>query len=718
MYLFLLLLVVAGAGVGYLVLNPPSDLIRQKLAEQVKAKTGRDLVIAGPTSFSVFPALGISMRDVSLSGPPGMGGKLISMAALDVSVKAMPLLKGEIGVKQLVLKRPVFDLRIDKGGNKNWNFAELAGFAQYAQAEAPTATDGTEMQPPASGGIALPRRLADVKKLELDDVHIDDGTLRFTDDRSGKVQEVSAVNVKLVLKSLTTPLTANGDLKWQGQKIDFDGKLSNAKLVLEEKPAALVFTASNPLVSASYDGSVLLKDGADLQGKIETKSASVRALAKWLGTQLPQVSGFGPLSLTGDLRTNGNVTSLSNANVGLDGATATGGVTVTTGGARPYVQANLKLSELNLNKYMTGAAAAAAANAEPTANAKTAPVPAQKPTKPAAGGDDIENLLKAPPAKVYGYEARDGWSSEPINTSLLGVVDTDSKLQIGRLIFNDIKVGQSALTVALKNRVMKTSFDDVQLYDGHGKGFLNVDGTAKAANIGANFALDGLSALPFLTDAADMKWLSGKAKLGLQLAATGGNQLQLVQSLNGKADVKFNNGAIVGFNLPGAIRGISQGKLTGLKNSPAEKTDFSEMAATFNITNGVAQNQDLSLVSPLLRVGGAGAVQLPQRTVDYTVKPKLVASLEGQQGASALNGLEIPVRISGPWAKPSFEPDLKGVLADPSKALDAVKQIGKQFKGKSASEIANELLGKKSGDDATGSTSNAKDLLNKFLKPQ
>ncbi|MEQ1653534.1 MAG: AsmA family protein [Hyphomicrobium sp.] len=720
MYLFLLVLIVAGAGIGYLIVNPPSDLIRTTIAEQVKAKTGRDLIVAGPAAFSFYPGLGVTLKDVSLSGPPGSNGKLVTMAELDVNIKTMPLINRNVEVRRLIVRKPVFDLRVDKAGKKNWNFAELVDPRQYAQTAAPTATDAaTDDQTSAHRGVALPKRLSDIDHLQMDDVRIEDGTVRFTDERSGKTQEVKAVNVNLALKSLQAPLTVDGDLAWQGEKIDFNAKLTSAKAILEEKPARLVFAAQNRLINSSFDGNVLIKDGADLEGQVTTKSASVRGIAKWLGTDLPPVAGFGPLSLAGTLKTNGNVTSLSNANFGLDGATATGTVAVTTGGVRPYVQANLKISELDLNKYMTTAAGGGGKAAPAVA---PAPAPAQKSLKPAAGapasGDAIENLLNEPKAKVYGYEQRSGWSSEPFNMALLGVADTDAKLQVGRLLFNNIKVGQSSLTVALKNRILKTSFDEVQMYEGHGKGFLNVDATGKAANIGANFALDGLAALPFLKDAAAMEWVSGTAKVGLQLAATGASQLQLVQALNGKADVKFNNGAIVGFNLPGAIRGISQGKFSGLKKAPTEKTDFSELGASFNIVNGVAQNQDLSMVSPLLRVTGAGAAQIPARTVDYTVKPKIVASLEGQQGAQALNGLEIPVRITGSWDKPNIEPDLKGILNDPNKALETVKEIGKQFKGKSANEIVDGLLGKKSGDGATGSTSGAKDLLNKFLKPQ
>ena len=722
MYFFLLILIVVGAGVGYLIINPPSELIRTTIARQVKEKTGRDLVVSGPAAFSFYPGLGVRLSDVSLSGPPGAQGNLVTMSALDVNIKTMPLINCNVEVRRIIVRQPVFDLRVDKGGKKNWNFAELAPPVRYAQAESADAPVSDAAPPSAfdgQRGISLPKSLNDIDHLQFDDVRIEDGTVRYTDERSGKSQEVNAINVSLALKSLQAPLTVNGDLGWHGEKLDFNAKLTSAKAILEERPARLVFAAQNRHLNSSFDGSVLVKDGADVDGQITTKSESVRELAKWLGTELPVVQGFGPLSIAGQLTTSGNVTSLSNANFGLDGSTATGNVSVTTGGVRPYVKASLRISELDLNKYMThggGGAAKEASTEEP------APGPPQAPAKPAEAApesDAIENLLKQPATKVYGYEQRAGWSSVPFNMALLGVADTDAKLQVGKLIFNDIKVGASTMTVALKNRVMKTSFDEVQLYDGHGTGFVNVDATGAAANIGANFALDGLSALPFLTDAADMKWLAGKAKVGMQLAASGANQLQLVETLNGKTEVKFTDGAIVGFNVPGAIRGISQGKLGGLKAAPTEKTDFSELSASFNVVNGVATNQDLQMVSPLLRVTGGGSVQLPPRTVDYTIKPKVVASLEGQQqSAQALNGIEIPVRISGSWAKPKIEPDLKGVLSDPNKAMETVKEIGKQFKGKNANEIVDQLLGKKNADGSNGSSSNAKELLNKFLKQQ
>ncbi len=316
---------------------------------------------------------------------------------------------------------------------------------------------------------------------------------------------------------------------------------------------------------------------------------------------------------------------------------------------------------------------------------------------------------------------RAGWSSEKLNLALLNVADGNARVNVGKIRFKNITVGKSAVAIAVKDHAMQATFDDVELYDGHGKGVVTVDGSAGTAKLGANVNLQSVSALPFLKDAANFEWVAGKANVTFQLTADGSSQLQLVETLNGKANFFFADGAVVGFNLPGAIRGLSHGNLAGFRKSPSEKTDFSALGATFTVTDGVAQNEDLQLVSPMLRVTGAGTIHMPERTVDYTVKPKLVASLQGQQGEAATSGIEIPVRITGSWDKPSYRADLKGVLSDPGKAVEAIKELGQKLKGKNGDEIVDKVFGK-SEDDPTGATERrkrkAKEFLNKFLGNQ
>lgn len=718
-YFFLIVLFVGGAGVGYLVLNPPSDFIRQKIAEQIKARTGRDLVVSGPATFAFFPELGVSLHDVSLSAPSGMDGTLLHAEALQVSVEPMSVLHQRPKINAVTLRQPVFDFHVDSKGRKNWKFALERAPTQVAELQrAGTLRDSGAFDLAAADvdGDGNAAAVPAISNVQLDNVSIEDGTFRFSDDRTGRKSQVSGVNAKLGLPSLESPLVANGNFVWRDQRLDFDGKIENVRGLLMNAPAHLTFSTKNGLINASYDGDLTVRDGAVLDGQVSATADSARHLAEWFGSRLPPVSGFGPLSIVGKLQTADNVTVFSNATFSLDGETAKGTVKVTTGGVRPVVEANLAISSLDLNKYLTNAVVGGTLATE-SSNEPAALLPAAPTTPPATAPDEIQNLLQKQGTKVYAFEQRAGWSSERLNLTLLGLADGKAQLSIGRLQFKNVSIGQSSVDVAVNNRAMQATFNDVALYEGHGRGVLTLNGSAGTANIGANFNLDSVSALPFLRDAANFGWVAGNANVKLQLAANGASQLQLIESLNGTAGFQFSNGAIVGFNLPGALRGLSQGNFGALRTSPSEKTDFSALAANFTVQNGVAHNQDLQLVSPLLRASGSGVVQMPQRTVDYTVKPKLIASLEGQGGDTQAAGIEVPVRITGSWDHPSYHPDLNGVLADPNKTMDAIKNIGKKLKGKNSDEIVDSLFGKNGdGDPQTEKTKKkAKKLLNQFF---
>src|SRR5205085_11502872 len=82
-----------------------------------------------------------------------------------------------------------------------------------------------------------------------------------------------------------------------------------------------------------------------------------------------------------------------------------------------------------------------------------------------------------------------------------------------------------------------------------------------------------------------------------------------------------------------------------------EKTDFSELNATFRIADGVARNSDLDLKSPFLRLGGEGAIDIGRGRVDYLARATVIATPKGQDAGdmALLRGLTVPVKLSGPF---------------------------------------------------------------------
>jgi len=89
-------------------------------------------------------------------------------------------------------------------------------------------------------------------------------------------------------------------------------------------------------------------------------------------------------------------------------------------------------------------------------------------------------------------------------------------------------------------------------------------------------------------------------------------------------------------------------------------------------TRGRSQKE---LVSALT---GKGKVDLPMRTVNYRLEPKIVASTTGQGGDAGALGISVPVIVEGPWDNISYAPDLTGVIGDVVK--QPVKLIGEVVK--------------------------------------
>jgi AsmA protein len=140
--------------------------------------------------------------------------------------------------------------------------------------------------------------------------------------------------------------------------------------------------------------------------------------------------------------------------------------------------------------------------------------------------------------------------------------------------------------------------------------------------------------------------------------------------------VQFLDGAVRGINLAAMVRNI-QGAFLDPEARKQQKTDFAELGGTYTIKSGILTNQDLELKSPLLRVTGKGTVNLPQRTVNYRVEPKAVASATGQGGASDVSGIMVPVIVEGPWDNLSYKPDLAGAIGGVARerALEQLQRV-------------------------------------------
>src|SRR6267143_3691827 len=257
----------------------------------------------------------------------------------------------------------------------------------------------------------------------------------------------------------------------------------------------------------------------------------------------------------------------------------------------------------------------------------------------------------------------------PVDLSGLKGLNAQGQLQVGALQVQGLKLSRLKAQLKAAGGRAEISPHSASLYEGELSGALSLDGNAN--RIALRETLINVSVGPLLRDAAQQDRLEGRGDVALDVTAAGASVNTMKRSLAGSAKVHLRDGAIKGINIAELLRKARAvaGKQSGQAADSKERTDFSELSASFTIKNGVAHNEDLDIKSPLLRIGGSGDIDIGRSTLSYVVKASIVATAKGQGGKELdkLAGLTVPVKLGGPLDAMNYEVDYRAVAGDLAK---------------------------------------------------
>jgi AsmA protein len=296
---------------------------------------------------------------------------------------------------------------------------------------------------------------------------------------------------------------------------------------------------------------------------------------------------------------------------------------------------DLNIDKLNLDRYLA------------SSEKKKDPAPAKKDETP-----------KKPEADV------------PVDLSGLKGLNAKGRVEIGALQVQGLKLAAVKTEIRAAEGRAEIGPHSANLYEGSLSGSLALDGNAN--RVVAKETLSSVAIGPLLRDFAQQDRLEGKGNLTLDVNAAGKTVNGMKSSLGGTAKVQLRDGAIKGVDIGAIINKARSalGSQSAQGGDSKEKTDFSELSASFVIKNGVAHNEDLDLKAPLFRVTGAGDLDIAKSTINYVAKAAVVATTQGQGGKerSDLAGLTVPVRLTGPFDGMKYEVDYRAVAGDLAKS--------------------------------------------------
>jgi AsmA protein len=273
------------------------------------------------------------------------------------------------------------------------------------------------------------------------------------------------------------------------------------------------------------------------------------------------------------------------------------------------------------------------------------------------------------------------WSEDTINLIALNYVDAEIRLSAAELNIGGAHLAPAAIYSTLASGILKCSLANLGVYGGQANGEIGIDASAGTPGYTFRSDLVGVRALPLLQGAAGFDRLDGKLQAKITVRSTGQSQHAIMSNISGTVFANFQDGAIQGLNVAQIIRTLTSTPLSGWQESHGQATDLSQLSASFRVEKGQATTTDLNLVGPLVRMTGAGTIDLPSKTLAFRVEPKIVMTTQGQGRAADSVGLAVPVMIEGPWTEPRINLDMAGMPDNPDQAYAKLKEIGKGLLG-------------------------------------
>lgn len=300
---------------------------KDEIAAEIRAATGRELVIDGDLSLALLPAPSLSASQVQLASLPGATHpSLLRLKALRLDIRLLPLLGGRIEIAGLSLVEPVIELERLADGRKSWSFAEDSS---------PAPKESTAKSNPNA--------------VRIKDVRIENGTLVYRDARAKTLERIAGIDARLAAETLAGPFRVSGKLVARGVPLALDVALGRIDGP-EAAPLALSISRADGSARVHLGGAVsAIESAPQFAGKLRIESAN---LAAALGNATSAGGGLAqPLRVEANVAASAERVRIDQLVVELGQARGSGSIAAAFGD-RPQIDAALRIQRLDLDKFL------------------------------------------------------------------------------------------------------------------------------------------------------------------------------------------------------------------------------------------------------------------------------------------------------------------------------------------------------------------------------
>lgn len=552
-----LALVVAVLVAGYAII---ASLDVRQVADfakrEVKAATGRELVIDGPVELQVSLVPSIDLQGLRFANASwGSRPEMLTLDRLEIEVELLPLLFGDIVVTRLVAVAPDLLLESDAGGRGNWQFDEAEA--------APAPASGSEPQ-----AVSLP---------DIRDVRVEGGKLVFQDAAADEALTLEIIEAVGTVPGGGGARSLRLEAAYNGNPFTLEGHYSGLPALLSGTRGPMDMTLQAGGVTFSVAGRAgglagdLLADVA-----VSAEGEDLSGLSPFLGAELP---ALGPIKFSGDVKAEVQTIDIEGIRLNVGGSDLGGNATLALAGERPALKATLISKRLDLADFDVASSSGAGDG------------------QAADGGD----------GRVF--------PDTPLPLAALRAFDAQAKLDAEVLRLSpSLELDGVQMTLGLRGGNLAVEPLSAGLAGGRLDGRLVLAGAEATPDLALALTGRDIDFGELLKRAKVDEGVGGKLALDVDLQGRGASPHALAAGLGGRVQAVSQDGTIDNALLGVLSAGVSD--ITGPLFGQAESTRLECFVARFDVEEGQARSRALVLDSGAFAVAGRGGIDLDAEQVN------------------------------------------------------------------------------------------------------
>lgn len=351
-------------------------------------------------------------------------------------------------------------------------------------------------------------------------------------------------------------LTVTGSGELNGEKVDLRATASDLQLLVTGNRWPVSTTITSKHLSAMFDGSLAVRDRLSGDGKVAIKSDDAAALDAWIGQVLPFRPG-NRLALNAKVDFIGDTLDATQLQIKLGETSVSGQLRFSrVAGETPRIQGSLQAETFDFG----GVAGASVTT----------------------GSDAPFAPFLMPDGKIELSWQRALWRSYVLGAGRASIERMPGTQRVTMTVEDCVAYGGK-----LRGSLILDASEGMRA--------LQADGKAVGVEIGAVLGAGAMTA---------QSPLSGTGTIDVNLFSVGGSPKQMIEALNGQADVTVFDG---GLNMPTLVDGVGGGRR------------FAALNGTLSIAQGIAETDDLIIRAENISLIGKGHVDLSNWNLDLTV---------------------------------------------------------------------------------------------------